>query len=77
MKQYCRYCAEAVLTENEDIIYCEVRKVTKHKSSCIRINKCKDFAFNEIDVFGCDIDKIYKPRQPRKKVLDNQIRLEV
>lgn len=78
MKQYCRYCANAVLAESEDIIWCKIKKVTKHKSSCVRINKCKAFEFNEIDVFWIgEFDKIYKPRQPRKKVVDNQIKLEV
>lgn len=78
MIQYCRYCCEAVLTENEEIIYCEAKKETRHKKNCITANKCKDFAFNEIDVFGCgDIDKKYQPRGPRKKVIDNQIKLEV
>jgi len=75
MKQYCRYCADAVLTENEDVVYCEAKKETRHKRKCITVNQCKHFKFNELDVF--DIDKKYQPREPRKKVLDNQIKLEV
>lgn len=75
MKQYCRYCFNAILTENEEIIYCEEKGQTKHKRKCITVNKCKHFEFNELDVF--DIDKKYQPRKPKKKTLDNQIRLEV
>lgn len=73
-KQYCRYCADAVLTENEEMIFCEAKKETRHKSKCATVNHCKDFTFNELDVF--DIDKKYKPKQI-KKSLGNQVRLEV
>ena len=74
MKRYCRYCSNAVITENEEIIYCEAKKETRHKKKCIVINQCKDFEFNELDVF--DIDKKYQPRK-EKKSLGNQIMLEV
>ena len=77
-KKYCRYCANAVLTENEIIVWCEAKKQERHKNNCITVNKCKDFVFNEIDVFWIgEFDKTYKPRQLRKKTVDNQIKLEV
>lgn len=74
MKQYCRYCSEAVLTENEEIIYCEAKKITKNKKRCITLNYCKEFVFNELDVF--DTDKKYEPRKV-KKSCGNQIKLEI
>lgn len=77
MKKYCRYCGNAVSTDSENIIWCEAKKDTRHKKNCITVNKCKNFLFCEIDVFGATGEEIYKPRQPRKKVADNQIRLEV
>ena len=32
-------------------------------SSAKRLNTCKDFEFNEIDVF--DFEHIYKPKEPK------------
>lgn len=75
MKQYCRYCINAVLTENEEIVYCDFFKKTRRKKSCITVNKCKNFDFLELDVF--DSEKKYQPREIKNKVLDNQIVLEV
>ena len=73
-KQYCRYCVDAVLTENEELIWCEAKKVIKHKRNCVTINQCKHFKFNELDVF--DTDKKYRPKEV-KKSLGDQIKLEV
>lgn len=72
MKQYCRYCTNAVLID-EGMIYCEAKKETRLQQNCITLNKCKDFDFNEMDVF--DIEKIYQPRKV-KKSLENQIKME-
>lgn len=60
----CRYCCNAVLTENEDIIYCEARSRTYGKEYAKRYKTCKDFIFNEIDVFN--IEHTYKPKGPFK-----------
>jgi len=72
VKQYCRYCANAVLID-EDIAYCEVKQHQRPKQLCVTPNKCKDFGFNEMDVF--DIEKTYKPRV-MKRDLENQIKME-
>ena len=60
MKQYCRYCAHACCVE-EDVMWCEITKSTSTKKQACRVNKCKDFEFNPIDVFN--INKIYKPKE--------------
>lgn len=54
MKQYCRYCA--YLTAD---CYCECKKRCLSESTCKKANKCKNFAFNEIDAFN--LEKTYKP----------------
>lgn len=62
MKQYCRYCAYCVIG---DAVYCEKhKKVMRERTACV-VNKCKDFAFNEIDVF--DVHHIYKPKEKKDK----------
>lgn len=58
MKQYCRYCGDA--NWYDDSVYCHIKNTLISKSSACRVNHCKYFEFNEIDVF--DIDKKYKPR---------------
>lgn len=67
MKQYCRYCAYACQIEN-DMCWCNKRGFTMKKTEASRLNKCKDFGFNEIDVFN--IEHRYKPREKRNN--DNQ-----
>lgn len=62
MRQYCRYCAEAV-GQDESCIYCEVKDTFFSKKQCSRPNKCKSFVFNEIDALGFDLNKKYKPRE--------------
>jgi len=70
----CRYCANAVLTENENVIYCESSGNTFSKKYATRYKVCKDFIFNELDVF--DIEHTYKPKWPLKpKNLEGQISL--
>ena len=64
MKQYCRYCAHA---HYGDVVYCDTKGKFIAESTAKAVNKCKDFSLNEIDVFGCDIDKKYKPREPVMK----------
>lgn len=76
MKQYCRYCAKCVQVD-EDICHCEHLTATFEGAKARRVNKCKDFVFNPIDVF--DLERKYKPRgeyQPREKkskVADGQL----
>lgn len=62
MKQYCRYCNHCI---NGDAVYCEVLKMTMSEEKAKRVNRCKEFVFNEIDVF--DLEKRYKPRKTKMK----------
>lgn len=62
MKQYCRYCNHCI---NGDAVYCEALKITISEEKAKRVNHCKEFVFNEIDVF--DLDKRYKPRKKKMK----------
>lgn len=59
MKQYCRYCIHANQIE-DDMCACEKHNYVMGKAKASRLNKCKDFKFNEIDVFN--FEKKYKPR---------------
>lgn len=62
MKQYCRYCAYACQI-SENMCWCEKNNIIMGRKASSHLNKCKDFAFNEIDVF--DIEHIYKPRKAK------------
>lgn len=62
MKQYCRYCNHCIVG---DVVYCEVLKITMSEEKAKRVNRCKEFVFNEIDVF--DLEKRYKPRKTKMK----------
>lgn len=62
MKQYCRYCSHCVYG---DVVYCEVLNDTMSEKKAKRVNKCKHFELNEIDVFN--INKTYKSKQTKKK----------
>ena len=66
MKQYCRYCAEAI-GQDEGCLYCNVKDKFFSKSQSSRPNKCKDFLLNEIDALGFDLNKKYKPREKKEK----------
>ena len=73
MKQYCRYCAHA---HYGDVVYCDIKNIIIQETTAKRVNTCKDFGFNEIDVFSYgDLDKKYKPREPTMKQCEGQIRL--
>ena len=76
MKQYCRYCINLVVG---DVAYCEVKKKVLSRDSCKRPNECKDFEFANVDpelqdAFG--ETNGYKPREPKKKQCDGQIRID-
>lgn len=73
MKQYCRYCANAVLID-EELAYCEEKHIQRSKQNCVTANNCKHFVFCELDVF--DTDKKYQPKKVRKSI-GSQIKLEV
>lgn len=61
MKQYCRYCSNCIVG---DAVYCETLNKTMSEEKAKRLNRCKEFVFNEIDVF--DLEKRYKPRKEKK-----------
>ena len=76
MKQYCRYCAEAVLTENEDVFFCEAKKLTRSAAGARRINKCDRFKFNPNDLLGQNADGTFKQYKPKtEKDNSDQIKL--
>lgn len=75
MKQYCRYCGHAVCGDHIGI-WCEEKEKEYSAASAKTENQCKDFIFNEIDVFFCgDPDKKYKPRVPVMKQCEGQASL--
>ena len=63
MKQYCRYCSNCIVG---DAVYCEALNKTMSEEKAKRVNRCKQFIFNEIDVF--DLDKRYKPRKVKREI---------
>ena len=63
MKQYCRYCSNCIVG---DAVYCEALNKTMSEEKAKRVNRCKEFVFNEIDVF--DLEKRYKPRKAKKDI---------
>ena len=52
MKQYCRYCVNCIYG---DVVWCDEINKMMSESQAKRVNHCKHFVFNEIDVF--DLDK--------------------
>lgn len=73
MKQYCRYCCHC---HYFDYVYCDVKNKTMSENTAKSVNNCKEFLFNEIDVFYCgDMNKVYKPSEPKMKQCDGQIEL--
>ena len=73
MKQYCRYCGEASPIDLENTAYCQIKNKLFSKLQGSRVNTCKDFTFNKIDVF--DLSKTYKPRELKNVSENNQISL--
>ena len=62
MNQYCRYCANAYL-QGDDMIWCKPKDEIRVDGQIKRLNRCKLFEFNEMDVL--DIEHIYKPKPPK------------
>lgn len=72
MNQYCRYCNNANLI-GDDIFYCQPKDEVYGIEKSKRINKCKDFDFNENDLWRCDENgnfQTYCPRRREKKTED-------
>ena len=73
IKQYCRYCCHC---HCGDFVYCDIKGKSLTEKSAKTTNKCKDFLFNEIDVFyEGDMNKVYRPREPKQKQCDGQLSL--
>ena len=79
MNQYCRYCNHC---HYGDFCYCDVKKRTMSDKKAQRVNRCKDFEFNPLDVF-CPYDEdgkpnYYKPQKHTKKerneIIDNNLK---
>lgn len=72
MRQYCRYCANAI--DYLDVLVCEA-KAPCGKNGCgktypmekaKRLNKCKHFEFNPNDLLGQLPDGGYRQYKPRE-----------
>lgn len=76
MKQYCRYCAFCF---EGDVFYCSVKEIVLSENKIKRANKCKEFAFINIDVIS---GEEYKPHIRQKveplisELEKNQIKFE-
>lgn len=62
MKQYCRYCCNACLNDDE-LAYCSYKDEMLEGPALRRLNHCKGFRFCEIDVLTQT--RIYKPRSAK------------
>lgn len=71
MTQYCRYCSLATL-QDDDLVYCEAKKKQFTGEKAKRTNRCKEFQFNPVDVLNESGE--YRPREPKKKNVDGQVR---
>lgn len=56
MKQYCRYCHNAIL-QDENLFYCLAFKCIYETKKAKVVNHCSNFDFISIDLF--DPDKYY------------------
>lgn len=68
MKQYCRYCANANVAE-EDLFYCSCNKQTYNSAKSKRVNLCKNFDFCENDLWRCDEFGNFSTYKPRTIIL--------
>lgn len=69
MKQYCRYCVNLCVN---NVPYCQVKKVCKSRSSCMKPNKCKEFVFADVEPEYQDAFAITNGYKPRKRKGDTQ-----
>lgn len=66
-KKYCRYCTYC---SYGDVPYCSLKDMTMSEGKIKRLNNCKEFVFNEIDVLNPN--HIYKPRKKNQKSFEQQ-----
>ncbi|MEG2383789.1 MAG: hypothetical protein RSB39_09400 [Oscillospiraceae bacterium] len=65
MTQYCRYCSRANQVD-DGLVYCGAKNSVMNAAAAKRVNKCKAFELNEIDVF--DLNKTYQPQAERRRL---------
>lgn len=70
MIQYCRYCAYMVCG---DFNYCEIKEKFYRESTIKVPNKCKNFAFCELDALQENLE----PYKPRKKKENNYHQIDI
>lgn len=69
-RQYCRYCAHAVVT-TQDTCWCEELKKEVSERTAKAKNACKSFTLCERDAY--DPTRIYRPE--RRRIDDGQMDL--
>ncbi len=69
MRQYCRYCAFCF---EGDVFYCADKDMVLSEDKIKRANKCKEFAFVNVDVIT---GKEYKPHNI-SELAKNQIKFD-
>lgn len=75
MNQYCRYCCNAHWRD-EGVFYCDKKNDFFSEEKAKHINRCKDFDFNENDLFGFREDGTFRTYRPRDKGM-NQLKLDL
>ena len=63
MIQYCRYCAYMCCGNGAN--WCDIKQKEYSDSTIKAPNKCKDFAFCELDAL--DLVNVYKPRKKKEQ----------
>ena len=71
MNQYCRYCANANVVDDE-LFYCQPKHEVYGMDKSKRINKCKLFDFNENDLWRCDENGNFETYKPRGSYRDRK-----
>ena len=79
MNKYCRYCAHCFVQDEEQAVCGKTNRMVNKRT--IR-NACMSFEFCEIDAFYFNrsenpMDAVYKPRRPKNKQCDGQLKMEV
>ena len=68
MKQYCRYCAHAVNIEGGGTsVWCEELYKEFPADRAKRVNQCKSYIHNGLDIFSNNPDGSFREYKPREK----------
>ncbi len=73
MKQYCRYCANAFL-QDDDMIWCKPKDEIRVDRQITQLSRCPHFEFCSIDVLNPERE--YKPATNRRRVQENGLNME-